>query len=430
VKRRRSGPPLVVTLALVALCALALTLLTPSSGRHAAAADRAGAGSAPAKRPGRPRKGAEAGTPVPTPVTTAPAGASASAVATAASPGVTVAAEHVDAKAIPQGKGLPVLVNVGVFFLELTAFDDNKGEFECTTDLRLGWTDLRLRFPPGESIHGYNEYRGKEAEERLAAMWSPTVEVTNRVAPPAYVGRRLRIYADGRVETMARTTARYKAKIDPERFPFDRQYLTLDIITREQTDDEVELTFEKADVEFSRVARTASLDGWSLGLVDLRDEEVAGWNGDRYSRVIASLFVDRVATGSLAPIFIPLIASLLIPLLAVWMNRATEEGFEVPAFELANMGIGGLFSVIALSFAIYSAYGVVAGNDNTVTRLFGLNYASLAIALGVVVLLFRFNVLTRLFGRYVNEEAFRFLSWALPVLSLGTSIAFLLIAAV
>ena len=143
----------------------------------------------------------------------------------------------------------------------------------------------------------------------------------------------------------------------------------------------------------------------------------------------ASLFIDRVPSTGIAPIFIPLVASLLIPLLAIWMNRATEEGFEIEAFELANMGIGGLFSVIALSFAIYTAYPILAGGDNTVVRLFGLNYATLAAALGIVVLLFQYNLPLRWFGPHVHQEVFRFITWAMPVLTLGLSVAFLLLAA-
>ena len=111
------------------------------------------------------------------------------------------------------------------------------------------------------------------------------------------------------------------------------------------------------------------------------------------------------------------------------MNRTTPEGFEVEAFELANVGIGGLFSVIALSYAVSSAYGSIAGSDNTVTRLFALNYATLAIALGVVVLLFRCNLVLRYFGPYVHEQVFKFVLWALPLLTLGTSVAFVFIAA-
>jgi len=330
---------------------------------------------------------------------------------------------------IPMGRGLPVVVRVAFFFLELKELDDTKGEFEAITDMRLHWSDLRLAYPAQEAARGYKEYRGSAADKRLATIWKPHVEPTNRLEVDDNVGRRVRIFPNGDVETIERRSGRYKIKIDAQRFPFDRQFLKLEYIVREDTTDSVVLDFENEDVEWSRTAKDAELAGWRLGLVDLSRSVVPGWNGDRYSRVAASLFVDRLPTTGIAPIFIPLIASLLIPLLAIWMNKATEDGFEIEAFELANISIGGLFSVIALSFAIYSSYGMIAGGDNTVTRLFGLNYMTLALSLSVVIAFYRFNFPRRLFGRYVEEQLFLFICWALPILTLGTSIAFLLVAA-
>jgi hypothetical protein len=330
--------------------------------------------------------------------------------------------------ALPVGAGLPVGVRVGLVFLDVKSLDDAKGEFVATTDLRMRWTDLRQRFDESEEPHGYKEFRFSQAEKKLAAMWTPRVDVTNRVEAPSYSVQRLRITPEGEVELTTRTTARYKVAIDASRFPFDRQHLLLDLAVRENGTDEVELETHHDDVEWSRPVQGLAIDGWTPGAVDLDHSEVAGWNGDRYGRLQAALDVDRDPKGALAPVFIPLVASLLIPLLAVWMNKTNDEGFEVDAFELANVVIGGLFSVIALSFAIYSAYGVIAGGDNTVTRLFGLNYVSLAGALGIVVVFFRFNLPRKFFGPYVHEELFRFVLWAMPLMSTFTSIAFILAA--
>jgi prolipoprotein diacylglyceryltransferase len=61
--------------------------------------------------------------------------------------------------------------------------------------------------------------------------------------------------------------------------------------------------------------------------------------------------------------------------------------------------------------------------------LFGLNYATLGLGLTIVVLLYRYNVPKRLFGRYVQEQMFSYLSWAVPLLVLGTALAFILVAA-
>lgn len=435
--RRRRAPAGRATFALLAVVALGLALvlfpLRFRAGARAAGAASTGQSSRGEGPSAGPRSGAAASSAAASPSGSTSASASGSATATASGgrdqPSGAPSDASVEARTIPTGHGLPVIVGTAVFFLEVKSFDDTKGEFECTTDLRFRWSDLRLRYPVSTTYKGYKEWRGKDAEEELGRIWSPTVDVTNRLETLGYVGHRLRIFPDGAVELITRATARYKTHVDPQRFPFDRQYLLLDLLVREETTDEVALRFHKEDVEFSRAAHDMKLDGWKAGHVDLRAEIVAGWNGDRYSRVTAALLVDRLPTTGLAPIFIPLMASLLIPLLAIWMNRANRDGFEVEAFELANMGIGGLFSVIALSFAIYSSFGVLAGSDNTVTRLFGLNYATLALSLAIVVMLFRYDLARRWFGPYVHVQLFKFIAWALPVLTLGTSIAFLLAAA-
>lgn len=422
---------LLVIMAAALAIGLVLVPLTSRGAPEAPAAAGKATGKGAAKKPAPGGKTADAGAVLdgaaaPT-AETADAGAPVAKDKDKDTPAKPV--EETDLTALPTGKGLPVQVSTAIYFVELKSFDDNKGEVEATVDVRLQWTDLRQRFPKSEATRGYKEYRGRKATEQIEKLWTPEIEPLNRVDTGTPEGQRLRVYTNGEVEIITRTTAKYKVHVEPERFPFDRQKLVVDLVVREATTDEVVLRFDKDDIEWSRVSRRTSLDNWELGLVDLRGDELRGWNGDRYSRVIGRLTIDRTATTSLAPIFIPLVASLLIPLLAVWMNRATDEGFEIPAFELANMGIGGLFSVIALSFAIYSAYGIVAGSDNTVTRLFGLNYVSLALALGIVVVFFRYNLLLRWFGRHVQEQAFRFLAWALPLLSVATSIAFLLVAA-
>jgi len=132
--------------------------------------------------------------------------------------------------------------------------------------------------------------------------------------------------------------------------------------------------------------------------------------------------------GSIAAIFIPLFASLLIPLMVLWMNSLDDGDFAVEAFELGNVVIGGLFAVIALNFTVNSEYGALGSGDNTVSRLFGLNYLLLAMSMGVVVLLYRFNIVKRLCGKYVQAELFTFLVWAIPLLVAATSVALLLAA--
>ena len=330
---------------------------------------------------------------------------------------------------IPTGKGLPVVVHAALAFIEVEAFDENKGVFDATTDLRLAWRDPRLHFPASDAIRGYREWRASAAEQELRSIWTPRMRFPNRAGEPSFTERRLRVYPDGRVEVIARTAATYKTTVDVTRFPFDHQNLRVQVAVEEDTIETVDLAFSREDVEFSRAPQGSEPSGWTMGLVHLKRETQKGWNGDRYARIDFSLDVARNAGSTVPAIFIPLFASLLIPFLAVWMNRAEGGDFEVEAFELANVVIGGLFAVIALSFTVSSAFPVVAASDNTVTRLIALNYVALAMGIMITVVFYRFRLPARWFGPAVQHHLFRAITWAFPVTFVVIGLAILAAAA-
>lgn len=341
----------------------------------------------------------------------------------------TPTSAYAEEPSVPVEKGLPLVVRTALYYTHVESFDDNNGTFEATTDLRLTWEDPRLRYPATEGLNGFKEYRASSAETELAKIWTPKIQFINRDGEPKSTDQRLRIYPDGKVEIMLRTTASYKTSVDVTHFPFDHQPLEIDLAVLEDTVENVTLSFLQQDMEFSRVAKNTTIDGWTMGLVNLQRTTVHGWNGDRYARVNVALDVQRQASGTLATIFTPLFASLLIPFLATWMNKIENGDFVVEAFELANFIIGGLFAVIALSFTVNSGYPIIASTDNTVTRLVALNYVALTLGLIIIIVFYRYNFLKRWFGPYVQEQAFLFLTWAFPTLSVVTGFAFLVAAA-
>jgi len=328
---------------------------------------------------------------------------------------------------IPLDAGLPLNVRVATAFNAI-AIDENEGIFNATIDLRLRWRDARLQYPASETPRGFHEFRGESAKQRLSEIWSPDIELANsRDAVTEAEG--LRMFADGRVEILRRITGHFAVPIDATAFPFDHQELTIEVASK-QPSDQVTLQALQDELDFSKPAEGLTIDGWNPGFVNLKKSSIAGWYGESAEKMRIGLGVSRQPGKLIAPIFIPLLASLLIPLLAIWMNQPEGGGFKVEAFELANVIIGGLFAVIALNFTINGSYTVIASGDNSVTRLFGLNYLTLATSLLVIVLMFRFEVLRKLFGQYVQEQTFLFLSWAIPLLVFGTAATFLMVAMV
>ena len=326
---------------------------------------------------------------------------------------------------IPLDAGLPLNVRVGSAFNAIT-ISENDGVFTSTIDLRLRWRDSRLMYPASETPRGFYEFRGEAAQQKLGEIWSPQVELANS-KDAAIESEGLRIFSDGRVEILRRITGSFAVPFDATAFPFDKQVLLVEVASK-QGNDQVTLLSLQDELSFSKVAEGLQIDGWDLGFVNIKKASVSGWYGEAGDKMLIGLGVARQPGKLIAPIFIPLLASLLIPLLAIWMNQAEGGEFKVEAFELANVIIGGLFAVIALNFTVNAEYKVIASGDNSVTRLFGLNYLTLAVGLLVIVLLFRFHLLKKVFGQYVQEQAFLFLSWAIPVLVFGTAATFFLVA--
>lgn len=105
-----------------------------------------------------------------------------------------------------------------------------------------------------------------------------------------------------------------------------------------------------------------------------------------------------------------------------------QGSFAVEAFELTNVVVGGLFAVIALNFTVNAEYKIIASGDNTVSRLFALNYFTLGVSLVINIAVYRFRLVTKLFGHHVEEQVYQACLWAVPVLSIGTAAAIVLAA--
>ncbi|MEJ0043786.1 MAG: hypothetical protein WDM81_16910 [Rhizomicrobium sp.] len=330
--------------------------------------------------------------------------------------------------AMPMEKGTPLVVKAAVAFVEIESFNENESTFKATVDVRLRWEQPSLRQPDDAQTDPPRVFRGDDAKAQLATLWVPQIEIVNEKGEPTYTNLGLRIFPDGTVEMIKRITGEFATPYEVTRFPFDRQKLVIEPAIRNQTADQVVLQFDQDDLDFSQVNPDAELNGWTLKTIALKSEPIKGWYGAMHTRVAAALTIARQPGSVLASIFIPLFASLLIPLLAIWLNHMEDGKFAIETFELVNLIIGGLFAVIALNFTVNQAYEVLSSGDNPVNRLFALNYVTLGLALAINVLFYRFNVVEKLFGRWVQEQVYTYMSWAIPVLVLTMASAIVLVA--
>jgi hypothetical protein len=330
--------------------------------------------------------------------------------------------------AMPMEKGTPLIVKVAVAYIELESFDENVGTFKGTVDVRTRWQVPSLAGPAEAQSDPPKVYRGDDAKAQLATLWVPGIEIVNEKGDPTYTNLGLRIFPNGDVEMIKRITGEFATPYEVARFPFDRQKLQIEPAIRGQTSDQVVLQYDQDDLDFSTVSEDAALTGWTLKTVALTSEPLKGWYGAMHTRAVATLTIARQPGSVLASIFIPLFASLLIPLLAIWLNHMEDGKFAIETFELVNLIIGGLFAVIALNFTVNQAYQVLSTGDNPVNRLFALNYVTLGLSLLINVVFYRFNVVEKLFGRWAQEQTYIYLTWAIPLLVLTMASAIVLVA--
>jgi hypothetical protein len=373
----------------------------------------------------------KAGKPEPLAPPTAP-----STVAAPAAPAVPTSAAPVDPATVdpaaaaptaamtdlPTGLGLPLVVRVAASIVDLRAIDDRGSTFSATIDLRLRWRDPRLsdpRAPDGT----FALVRDAELDARLATMWSPELGFRNQVAEPIRVRRSLRVFATGEVELLERLSGQFTSPFDLSQFPFDRQDLRIELTSRRDRDTLVALDVRADDLEFSQDSTRAHLDGWAPLKVAITRITDVGWYGDAQDGMVVAMTVERQPGAGVLAIFIPLFAVLMIPILALWLNRMEGGEFKIAAVDLTNLLLGGLFAVIALNFTIGSTYPTLMTGDNTITRLFGLIYLTLGTTLAFNIAMVRFGIVRRWFGTYVQEQVFRFVAWALPTMTIATAIA-------
>ena len=326
----------------------------------------------------------------------------------------------------PPDVTLPMRVSTGLFVVQVDAIEDASDRFVALVDWRLSWRDARLAWAASPKLAERRELSGSAAREKLAQIWTPGIQMANLDGAPEITDEDLYLHSDGQIEWVRRLRGRFKASFDATSFPLDRQALAIDIVSPVYTLGRLNLASDQASRDFTGHAQL-SLAGWTFGRVWFRPSTFTRWNGAPHSEMRIELTAQRQLAPYIFPIFVPIAAVLLVPLLSLWLNRWHAQSFVVEPFELMNVTTGGLFATIALTLAVYSVYPFLNSGENLVGRLFALNYVLLGISMLAILLLFKPQMAERPpLSPYVAREIYFFILWSMPALTLVTSIGLFL----
>jgi len=325
-----------------------------------------------------------------------------------------------DVRDYPEGVDQPLRVGTGLFVVEVEAIDDDHDRFRVLLDWRVAWTDPRQKYAADAGER--RELTDEAARQKLQSVWTPHVVLANLAEEPEITDEDLYHYPNGHFEWIRRLRGTFKTDLDHSSFPLDRQKLVMQIGSPLYTVNQVVLQGDAA-VEFSGHGELV-LRGWDFGRLRFCPATVTRWNGTVHSQLDGTLPAHRQVGPYITSVFLPIAAVTLVPLLSLWLNRWQGHTFAVEPFELMNVTTGGLFATIALTLAIYSVYPFLSTGENVVGRLFTLNYLLLGLSMLTILMLFKTQLSDRpWFSPYVALEAYKFISWAAPLLTLILTVA-------
>lgn len=324
----------------------------------------------------------------------------------AAFTGVGLADES--AKPMPQGIYLPMAVHLTVRVLNVSRIDETTGEASMMIEVSERWTNPHLAFDPKITGFGRFDYIGADAQQRLAEMWTPGTLIENQIREPRTQSTAMILRADGSVTRIRRLDADFRITINMTTFPFDRQQLTLSMISPRHSADEVIYVMNDIDRELSTIAGDVSATNWTPESLDVVMERFHGWNAQPFVRVLSTATVVRDWQYYVLPIFVPFLAVLSVSIFILW-SRDSLIGDKAPITYSA------LLALAALGFTYESSFPGSISMNSPVAFMVSLGYFYLILVLLVDIVLTYANYPGRQRYPYLEAEIRSNLRLTLPL---------------
>ena len=155
----------------------------------------------------------------------------------------------------PQPEDGPTEVSVGSYLIDLRNVDDSKQSFEADIFYILSWKDPRLVSPdlPMPLIG---------CTLPLSSVWSPLPELVNERNVRRRFEETATVDETGTVTHVQRIQGEFTVPLRLKEFPFDSQKLSIEIVARDHTPDEVEFVL---DERVTGMEENLTLTDWTIG---------------------------------------------------------------------------------------------------------------------------------------------------------------------
>lgn len=292
-------------------------------------------------------------------------------VALVFAPWLALAAEK---SKLPSDARLPIPVRIGLRVLNITEVNQVAGRARLLVEITQRWTDGRDAFDALVVGAPRVDRIGAEAEDFVKSIWTPGLAVDNQISPPQ--GRTLAVsaYSDGRIVLVERYESDFRISPDMSAFPFDRQALLLSFSLPRYAMQEALLTTTEFDRQLSSVEDKITIINWRPMGLTFANDETTGWNARRYSKLEATIMLERLSGRFILRILVPIGAALMISIFVLWMPGVSPK-------DKGGLVVSALLALTAMSFTFENSFPGCISLNSPVAKIISLAYLYLVIVL-------------------------------------------------
>ena len=236
----------------------------------------------------------------------------------------------------PNVSGESTEVTINLFLIDIDEIDDVRQRFNVDMFVNIAWQDPRLALPE-------KEQSGRIRTMSWSEIWTPRGLIMNDRGLSAKLPMVVDVDDLGHVVYRQRLSGALSVDLNLRDFPFDTQYLPIDIISYQYSPDQV---------KFSTNARLAahleefSIEGWSFTLSETKFGEFSvPAVGVVRPRITFMLEAQRNAQYFLLTMFLPMSLIVFMSWTAFWI----QPNVVPPRIAISTASI---FSLIAFGFSI------------------------------------------------------------------------------
>jgi hypothetical protein len=238
----------------------------------------------------------------------------------------------------PDVGGPPTVINIGVHLFDVDDIDDARQRFSVDILIDVSWNDPRLALPK-------RKREGLYRSVALDDIWSPRGLVVNDRGLKRNLPRVVEIDDLGNVRFQQRLFGELALDLNFQEFPFDVQYLPIDIVSYRESIDEMQFVY---DEKYSGHSESFSVEGWQLKVLEPKIGEYKTPSSRvAYPRFTYVIGATRDTQYYVLTVFLPMTFIMLMAWSVFWLQPDI-----IPA--RISISTAAIFSFIAFGFSIRS----------------------------------------------------------------------------